>query len=290
MPDAIQTFNPGSDPAASTMPWPWRFGAMLATAIAALALAVALAHWGWRWFGPVSPTLPPPQPPERWTAAIVAAPLFGRAGVPATLAKVAPLQGDTRLLGVFVERGGAGYALFRLADRGPLLVRTGQEIARDVKLETVRNDGVRIRDHGEVREIALRNQPQATGTGAGGGSDRARTNVSRAACAAPPGYKGAVYKLNAELLTGIASQPDSWKALLVIENGGLAIRDDSGFSTMLGMRAGDRMTQANGIALGSVDDLLVAFVKPLLANQQVRVAGTRDGKPAEWLFVNAGAC
>ena len=39
------------------------------------------------------------------------------------------------------------------------------------------------------------------------------------------------------------------------------------------------MTQANGIALGSVDDLLVAFVKPLLANQQVRVAGTRDGKP-----------
>jgi hypothetical protein len=36
--------------------------------------------------------------------------------------------------------------------------------------------------------------------------------------------------------------------------------------------------------------VLGAFVKPLIANQSVRVAGTRDGKPAEWLFVNAGAC
>lgn len=289
MPDATQAFNPRSTATPSTMRWPWRLGAAFATAIAALALAVVLAHWGWRWFGPVSPTLPPPQLPERWTSAIVAAPLFGRAEAPPTLTKAAPLQGDARLLGVFVEQGGAGYALFRLADRGPLLVRTGQEITQDVKLETVRNDGVGIRDHGEVRDIALRNQPQGTAA-AGAGTDRARTTASRTACAAPSGYKGAIYKLNAELLTGIASQPDSWKALLVIENGGLAIRDNSGFSTMLGMRAGDRMTQANGIALGSADDLLVAFVKPLLANQQVRVAGTRDGKPAEWLFVNAGAC
>ena len=39
-----------------------------------------------------------------------------------------------------------------------------------------------------------------------------------------------------------------------------------------------------------VDDILVAFVKPLIASQQVLVAGVRDGKPAAWLFVNAGAC
>lgn len=283
MPDANTV---SSQHAVGKMPWSWRAAATGATLLAGLALALVVAHWGWRWFGPASPALPPPQTPERWTPAIVAAPLFGRAENTPTVAKVAPLQGDTRLLGVFAERGGEGYALFRLPDRGPLLVRTGQEIARDVRLETVKNDGVRIRDHGEVREIALRNQPPVIA----GGTDRTRSNVARAACAAPAGYKGAVYKLNAELLTGIASQPDSWKALLVVENGGLAIRDNSGFSTMLGMRAGDHMTQANGIALGSVDDLLVAFVKPLLANQQVRVAGTRDGKPAEWLFVNAGAC
>jgi len=40
----------------------------------------------------------------------------------------------------------------------------------------------------------------------------------------------------------------------------------------------------------NLDDILTAFVKPQIASQQVLVAGLRDGKPAAWLFVNAGAC
>jgi hypothetical protein len=56
------------------------------------------------------------------------------------------------------------------------------------------------------------------------------------------------------------------------------------------MKTGDRMMQANGIALSGVDDVLVAFVNPLIASQPVRVTGIRSGKPADWLFVNAGAC
>ena len=271
--------------ATASMPWTWRAAAWIATVLAALVLALALAHWGWRLFGPVSPPLPPPEMPDRYAPSIVAAPLFGRAGAPATPVNSAPLLGDTRLLGVFAERNGEGYALFRLADRGPVLVRTGQDVAKEVRLEAVHNDSVRIRDHGETRDIPLRRQAVAAVV-----PDRSRAVATRTACAPPPGYQGAVYKLNAELLTGIASQTDSWKALLVADNGGLAIRDASGFSAMLGMRAGDRMTQANGIALGNVDDVLVAFVKPLLANQQVRVVGTRSGKPTEWVFVNAGAC
>jgi hypothetical protein len=274
-------------PVAGPMPLTWRAAAWVATALAGLALALAVAHWGWRLLGPASAPLAPPETPEHWASSIASAPLFGRAEAPLPVAAAAPLQGDARLLGVFAERNGQGYALFRLPDRGPLLVQAGQEIAKDVSLLAVRNDGVRIRDHGEVREIALRNQASAPSAKS---AERARGTVARAVCVAPAGYKGPIYKLNAELLTGIASQTDSWKALLVADNGGLAIRDNSGFSTMLGMRAGDRMTQANGIALGSPDDLLVAFVKPLVSNQQVRVAGTREGKPAEWLFVNAGAC
>ena len=274
-------------PAAGPMPWPWRAVAWIATVFAGIALAFTVAHWGWRTFGPAAMPLPPPEAPERWTSAIVAAPIFGRADAPAAPVAATPLQGETRLLGVFAERDGGGYALFRLPDRGPVLVRAGQDVAKDVRLESVRNDGVRIRDHGEARDIALR-VPRAAAASAT--ADRGRPAAARAACTAPAGYPGAVYKINAELLTGIASQTDSWKALLVAGEGGLAIRDNSGLSTMLGMRAGDRMTQANGIALVNVDDVLVAFVKPLVANQQVRVAGTRDGKPAEWLFVNAGAC
>ncbi|MEO8674272.1 MAG: hypothetical protein ABI569_01760 [Casimicrobiaceae bacterium] len=278
--------KPSTLPAAGQAPWPWRAIAWVATLIAGLTLALTLAHWGWRVFGPASAPLLPAETPEHWTPVIVAAPIFGRGDAPAVAVKAAPLQGDTRLLGVFAERDGGGYALFRLPN-GPVLVRSGQDIAKDVRLETVRNDGVRIRDHGELRDISLRMQVPST---SGPVPDRGRPAATRAACASPAGYRGAVYKVNAELLTGLASQTDSWKALLVADNGGLAIRDNSGFSTMLGMRAGDRMTQANGIALGNVDDVLVAFVKPLLASQPVRVAGTRDGKAAEWLFVNAGAC
>ena len=59
---------------------------------------------------------------------------------------------------------------------------------------------------------------------------------------------------------------------------------------MLGMKPGDSLVQANGIALKGIDDIVTAFVKPLVASQPVHVAGVRDGKPAAWVFVNAGAC
>lgn len=59
---------------------------------------------------------------------------------------------------------------------------------------------------------------------------------------------------------------------------------------MLGMKPGDRMAQANGIALAGIDDLLVAFVKPLVASEPVHVVETRNGKPAGWVFLNIGAC
>jgi S1-C subfamily serine protease len=59
---------------------------------------------------------------------------------------------------------------------------------------------------------------------------------------------------------------------------------------MLGMKSGDRILQSNGIALVSIDDMVTAVVRPLVASQPVRVTGTRDGQPREWLFLNAGAC
>jgi len=274
-------------PPQASLAWPWRAAAWIATAAAGVALALVLAHWGWRAFGPAAAPLPPLVAPDRRAPAIAGAPMFGRAGAPAAPAKAVPMEGDVRLLGVFAERGGGGYALFRLPT-GPVLVRSGQDVAKDVRLEAVNRDGVRLRDHGEVRNVALRAPPAPSPAPAA--TERTKVAATRAACAAPAGYQGPVYRVNAELLTGIASQPDSWKALLVAGSGGLAIRDDSGFAAMLGMRGGDRMTQANGIALVEVDDVLAAIVKPLVANQPVRVAGTRAGKPAEWLFVNASAC
>jgi hypothetical protein len=184
---------------------------------------------------------------------------------------------------VFAGGDGKGQALFRFADRGPVLVRSGEDIAKDVTLLEVRPDGVRVRDHGETRDLRLR-------TGAVTAQAPPGARASSAACAVPAGYAGPVYRINAELLTGIAARPDGWTMLLTPVPGGLALKDGSPAASMLGMKAGDRMAQANGIALKGVEDIVVAFVKPLVGSQPVHVAGLRDGKPASWLFVNAGAC
>ena len=88
----------------------------------------------------------------------------------------------------------------------------------------------------------------------------------------------------------MGARPESWTAMLAPVQGALAVRDETGLAAMLGMKAGDRVAQANGIALASIDDVLAAVVKPLVASQPVRLAGTRNGQPREWLFLNAGAC
>ncbi|MEO8303505.1 MAG: type II secretion system protein N [Betaproteobacteria bacterium] len=268
--------------------WGWRVASWAGTVAAIALLGYVIALWGWRWFAPAAAPAVVPAVPDRWAAAIVATPLFGRASAPQAAVGNAPVAqgGDARLLGVFAEAGGAGYALFRSPDRGAILVKAGADLASGVTLVEVRPDGVRIRDRGEIRDLELRTTAGAAAVAA----TAARAGPRSVACAPPAGYKGPVYRLNAELLTGIASQPESWKAVLMPVAGGLAVRDGSGFATMLGMKTGDRMTQANGIALAGVDDVMVAFVNPLIASQAVRVAGIRDGKPADWLFVNAGAC
>lgn len=232
----------------------------------------------------------------------------------------AVLAGDSRLLGVMAAADGEGWALFRLGDRGAVLARRGQEFAPDVTLTAVRPDGVTIRDHGQARDLLLRtaaaSAAPASGPGSAGGQSAGRapgnagaeraSGAARSACAPPAGFRGPVLRVNAELLTGMGAQPDAWRALLAAAPGppgsapggqgdpgaqrGLAVRDESGFGAMLGLKAGDRLTLANGIPLSVPDDVLAAVVKPLTANLPVRVSGTRDGQPTEWLFLNAGAC
>lgn len=265
--------------------WGWRLAGGAATLAAVLLLGYVIAYWGWRWLGP-RPALVTPAPlPEPYAAAIASAPLFGRAETtaPSSINAATTLQGDTRLLGVFAGADGSGHALFRLGDRGPVLVRSGEDIANGVTLLEVRPDGVRIRDHGDARVLKLRGEAPAARTAAA-------PRPVGTACVAPAGYAGPVYRINAELLTGIAARPDGWTVLLAPVPGGLAVRENTPAASMLGMKPGDRMAQANGIALRSIADLQTAFVNPLVASQSVHVTGLRDGKSAAWLFVNAGAC
>jgi hypothetical protein len=109
-----------------------------------------------------------PATPADPAATILASGLLAGAGpaapAPAPVADTATLAtGDTRLLGIFAERDGQGWALFRLPT-GPKLVAAGQEIAQGARLVDVRPDGITVRDAGGERRIALRGEPVAKQT------------------------------------------------------------------------------------------------------------------------------
>ena len=260
--------------------------------LAALALlALTLAHWGWTWFGPAALPTPPPAPDADPVQRIASARLFGTAA-PASVAatsSVGSAGGDLRLLGVFAERDGRGYALFRAGARGPLLVAAGQDVGGGVHLESVRPDGVTLIDGGGRREIGLRTSV-TTEKVKPAAAVVATAPTRAAACTPPSGFTGPVVRLNAELLGGMVNAPDGWKSLIEAGSGALIVRDQGGFGRMLGLKTGDRIERANGIALTTPDDIASTVLQPLTQSQQVLVVGTRDGKPQQWLLVNGGAC
>jgi type II secretory pathway component PulC len=70
--------------------------------------------------------------------------------------------------------------------------------------------------------------------------------------------------------------------------GALVVRETAGFGQMVGLQQGDRIEQANGIALTVPDDVVAAVLRPLAANQPVRLSGRRNGQPRELWIANAG--
>ena len=279
-----------------------RIAATMALLVALAAGAAVLATIGWRAFGPAVMTATP-SPPAEPLPTILASGLWSGAA-PAPTANgggdaVPRIAGDIRLLGVFAERGGAGYALFRVAE-GPRLVARGQDVSAGVRLSAVRPDGVTLTESGSDRTMVLRADKQlppaapgsaSAGVGATVAPVRpAATATRNPACAPPPGFKGSVLRLNAELFQGIVAKPETWATMVAAERGALVVRDDSGFIAMLAMKKQDRLEQANGIALAAPEDVVGAVLRPLSGNQPVRITGTRDGAPREWLLLNAGAC
>ena len=286
-----------SSTASTRAPWPWRTAAALATLAAGALFAFTIAFWGWRWFGPAPAALTADKVAEPWAPAIVAAAPFGHGATTSQAGTSTPMSGtglpaDARLLGIFAGRDGEGYALFRLPERGAILVPRGQDIVNDVRIEAVLPDRIRIRDHGEPRDLPLHREDALPPARAvlPARTALAKPAAVRTACARPPGFSGAVYRLNAELLAGMVAKPETWSGLLAPADGALVVRDETGLAAMLGMKSGDRVSQSNGIALATIDDMLTAVVRPLIGSQPAYLKGTRDGQSREWLFLNAGAC
>lgn len=255
----------------------------LANLLAFAALAAVFAYWGWRWFGP-APIHVPAAPVHDATAVLSVSPPFGGGGPvsePTVAATV--LTGSTRLLGVLSEPDGKGRALFRLDDGSARLVAAGELVSPGTTLVAVRPDGVTIREAGGERTIALRGPAVKTAAS----PTRAPASAS---CALPAGYKGPVVRLNAELVQGLIAQPQALRTIADAQDGGLVIRDESGFAAMLGMKKGDRVAQANGIALRTPEDVILAVLRPLAASQPVRISGSRDGEIRELVVLNASVC
>jgi len=278
------------------LPLAWRMAVLACTAAAFVLLAWVVAHWALRWLSPRSATVAVVAPTEP-AATILASGLWsGGSDAPATPG--APAAGELRLLGVLAEPDGKGLAVFRTRD-GARVVAAGGEVATGTTLVSVGPSSVRLRDAGGERTVELRREPspraESPASARGTGAKSVAAAVSRptgasAACAPPPGFTGPMLKLHAELLEGLIAQPDSWRAMLAADNGALIVREEGGFATMIGLARGDRIAQANGIALLQPDDVTGAVLRPLVANQPVRVTGTRSGQPREVFIVNAGAC
>jgi len=270
-------------------PLRWRLISLLAGLVAFAVLALVVAQWTWQWFGPTPLAIPITPPTGDLGRRIAEAHLFGSAGPAPSTAAAAP-TGDLRLLGVIAQRDGGGYALFRSASRGPLLVAVGQDVGAGVRVDSVRANGVTLVEGGARRDIPLR----AASTPAARAEKSPQTAIASAAktsaCAPPAGFAGPIVRLNAELLGGMMTTSDAWKALVEPGGGALVVRDQSGFAGNLGLRNGDRVESANGIALAVPADIPAMVLQPLTRSQPVWLAGSRDGKPQHWLYLNAGAC
>jgi hypothetical protein len=267
-----------------------RFVSALLTLIAGCALALVIAYWSWQVVGPAPLHVVPP-PPADPAATIVAADLFD--GSAAHVAIDAPatsaLAGDARLVGIVAQPARRGYALFRFPV-GAKLVAQGEQISPGVTLTAIEPFAVTIRESAGERRVVL-HEPAATPSGTAAPA----RNASRAAaaqrgalrtssCAPPAGFAGNVVRINAELLGGLSGDAGPWRTLLAPGAGGLVVREEGGFGAMLGLKSGDRIAQANGIALRVPDDVVSAVIRPLIANQGVRVVGSRGGTKHElWL-------
>lgn len=264
----------------------------LAVVLGVVALAVAVAWWVWYAVGPKSAHLAPPSI-DSPSAVLRATPLFGSATGAAEKPENVVLKGELKLLGLIAENEGRGYAVFRVGT-GVYIARVGDEVAGQATLTRIEPNAIILREpSGAERRVVLRSEEKSAAVAdkpaEKTGKAAPAVSANNAACV-PADFKGGVVRLNTELLQGALMQPETFYALLDAKDGGLVVRADSGHAAMLGLRGGDVLLSANGIALTRVEDVSATMLKPLTAGQSVLLRGKRGNQARELLLVNASVC
>ena len=158
--------------------------------------------------------------------------------------------------------GERGYALFRLPS-GAEARRAGREIASGATLVSVQPDAVTIRDGAGERRFVLRSHDSAgAASQRAAGARRPRVPQRRLRVPVPPPR---ARRLPDSVARSCDSIPNCWAGSARTPcngvrcsrptPGGLVVREDNGFGAMLGLKAGDRIAQANGIALSVPEDV-----------------------------------
>ena len=193
----------------------------------------------------------------------------------------------------FAQRDGRGYALFR-SSRGPLLASAGQDIGAGVRLEAVRPDGVTLIDGGARRDMPLRAANATCAFGAATGQGRARRRRDQPQVLGVRCARGLRRAHRASERRAPDRDDDDHRCMegAARAGGGRAGRARSKRLRRQCWDSGTAIasSSANGIALAVPADIPAMVLQPLTRSQPVWLAGTRDGKPQQWLYLNAGAC
>ncbi len=135
-----------------TLPGFSRWLVPILRAMLVLASLLLLAYWLTRLFSP-GPVAALPEThvtaPNRDAAAML--PVFGLGAASAVVAT----PGNITLTGIFADRGGRGFATFRLA-KGPVAIFQDQEVMPGIRLHAIHNDRVTLDSGGILQDMPLK--------------------------------------------------------------------------------------------------------------------------------------
>lgn len=239
----------------------------------AIVCTSVLAFWTWDWIEPgpqlVAQAQAAPAPPAKSfdIEALLAAQLFGQAPQAQELmVETLPVSSLNLVLSGVVAASEGGLALIKVDDQPEAPFSVGQEVVDGAVLQAVYADRIVISRGGASESVLLKDSDAAALPLA------KPPQTARPAAGAKPRKTGASA---APRVTGLLHAG----SVSPHAGGGLAVNTvrSNGFYQRAGMRAGDVIRSANGIAMNSMADVWRVYQQS--GGRPLRLDIVRDGKP-----------